>query len=452
MAIVCAEAMASGRPPCPAGLAGNITFYSNTVTDSLRAGETRSNPRALTLSLFDQDLKNKGVGMVFALNRFNIEAAQSFLLPRAVAYSVGLINFFFRGKLEISLPSQGVYGIVDHNDPGSNAKDTGGFTKIKLKVKNVTPRGTGIEPMSSGGVLVAVAKFHRNNCYAPNLSGEYGSPGKDWRTCRGANEEMVVSQPTAAPADINTATPSDIVFSFPKPNQIPINATDLFIQVVYRGPLGEEPDAVAVATKDISEPTYLYNYSTWDQGTYGSYWPVISSGTRSYAQWCTGGSPPGFPTVEACNQAMGGTVKWQYSPTTEPIPGYDPATASVPPGQVAPLAQEPVFSPIASLVAPVGALARIAVLLDATPANTVLYVLEVIDSTHQKALFRWTTGTAAAVTYQLEAATNTLTPSVLYLPARGVYLPDYENGYLTSGDAYPMPPLVLTPSQISPNW
>jgi hypothetical protein len=40
-------------------------------------------------------------------------------------------------------------------------------------------------------------------------------------------------------------------------NPIPIDATDLYLQVVFRGVLGLETDAVAVTTIDVHEPTYL---------------------------------------------------------------------------------------------------------------------------------------------------------------------------------------------------
>lgn len=252
VATVCAEAVANGRPGCSAGLSGKITFFSNTVTDSLRTDETKSNPRALSVSIFDEDLKKAGAGPVFALNRFNVDAAQQFLIPRAVGYSAGLINYFFRGKMEISLPDEGIYGIVDH--AVENQKDSSGFRKIKLKLKNLTPSGTGIEPMATTGKLVAVAKFHRNTCYQPDLSGEYGSPGMDWRTCRSKDEDIAISAEIAVPDGIND-TAQSLMFTFPKP--IPINASDVYLQVLYRGTLGAEADAVVVATKDISEPTFF---------------------------------------------------------------------------------------------------------------------------------------------------------------------------------------------------
>lgn len=395
-----------------------------------------------------------GFSPTYFLTKTNYDAMANLLIPRAVGYSAGLINYFFRGKMEISLPDEGVYGVIDHNDSESSAKDTGGFTKIKLKIKNITPKGAGIEPMTTGGKLAAVVKFHRNTCYKSDLSGEYGSPGIDWNVCRVKDEEIVVSSPVSAPSGINS-DPSQLTFSFPTP--IPINATDLFLQVVYRGPLGDETDAVAVATKDISEPTYIYNFLWEDQYKYDYYWPVIDiSGvigtSKSYADWCTKGDPPGFPSVDACNQSMGGaTRKIQFSPTANPIPGYDPATASVPQNEYSDT-QEPPLSPLATLAAPVGTLARVAVLSDTTPANIMLEVGELNDTTHAKKMFMWRMRTALATTNQKDPVTGNLTPSVKYLPGRGVYLPDVENEFLIKGDADPMPPLVLTPSQISPNW
>ncbi len=57
----------------------------------------------------------------------------SLLLPRAVGYSAGLLNYFFRGTLEITAPDTYVYSIIDGS---SNPQQ---FTKIKAKVKNTTP-------------------------------------------------------------------------------------------------------------------------------------------------------------------------------------------------------------------------------------------------------------------------------------------------------------------------
>ena len=61
------------------------------------------------------------------------------LVPRAVAYSAGLIDYFFRGQMYVAPGAEGIYSLLDHGDPGSNCKDSCGFTKVKLKVANATP-------------------------------------------------------------------------------------------------------------------------------------------------------------------------------------------------------------------------------------------------------------------------------------------------------------------------
>lgn len=103
------------NPPC------TMTFYGTAVNDAYRPGASGVNPRTSTQSIFDQDLQAKNLKPVFSLNRFNFDAAHQFLIPRAVAYSTGLMDYFFRGKLE--------------------AQDAG-FTDsgISLRVKNAIER------------------------------------------------------------------------------------------------------------------------------------------------------------------------------------------------------------------------------------------------------------------------------------------------------------------------
>lgn len=442
------------------GLDCSLTFY--------RTSEDIQNLRASTRSIFDQYLELRPVqypgqegnpspygdpyevDRIFTLNRYNFEAGYGELLPRAVAFSAGMINYFFRGRLELSLPAQGVYSVVDHGVEDGNDPQTGGFSKIKVKVRNVTPvPNQAVEPMSAGK-LTAVIKFHRNNCYEADLSGEYGSPGIFWASCRSFDEEIAKSLEVDIPADIN-GLGGEVEFVFP--SKIPIAATALFLQIVYRGRLGFEEDAVVVATKDISEPHYLHNYVRWDQYRYCGAYPVISndceaSNSMTFAQWCLGG----FPTVEACYDAYGMTFKWQYGPTAAYFPGYDPgANPVVAEGQWGPLSSEPAMTPLATMVSPVGKVTRIAVLLDPpTPTNRALNVQEWIDPYHSS-LFRWFTGTnAKSTSNQLDPATGTLTPSTTYLFGRGVYLPAEEQINLISGNAtVPIPDLVFTSSQIT---
>jgi hypothetical protein len=62
-----------------------------------------------TESIWDSFLTTK----TYSLNRFNYDAMADLLIPRSVAYSAGLINYFFRGKIDfVAVPnSPGAYTI-----------------------------------------------------------------------------------------------------------------------------------------------------------------------------------------------------------------------------------------------------------------------------------------------------------------------------------------------------
>ena len=90
-----------------------IEFVSNEVTDSY-TGQSSNNARASTYSLFNKNLsdydkdaivRGSYVRSIFTLNEFNYDAAHNYLIPRAVPYSAGLINHFFKTKLELTKTS-----------------------------------------------------------------------------------------------------------------------------------------------------------------------------------------------------------------------------------------------------------------------------------------------------------------------------------------------------------
>ncbi len=139
------------------------------------------------------------------------------------------------------------------------------------------------------GKLVAIARYHRSKCYRPDLQGEYA-----YRVLQGGGTSIFV--PNGCNAVTNRTLPPEISVSEPisigdngeipvvagsdcaninkgeagspcassaallefdfSGDAIPINATDLFIQVAYRGPIGEELDAIAVGSIDVQEPSY----------------------------------------------------------------------------------------------------------------------------------------------------------------------------------------------------
>jgi hypothetical protein len=372
---------------------------------------------------------------VFALNRFTFDAAHKFLIPRAVGYSAGLINYFFRGQLEITPPDEGIYGIVDHSTQQA------GFAKLKVKVQNTTPAGRDangqarVEPIpeDSTGTLVAVVKFHRNNCYAFNLSGEYGSPGIAWDACRSPAEEIVVSTPRPVPRGVNDAA-TLVQFTFPE--EIPPDATDIFLQVVYRGPLGNEADAVAVATKDIAEPLYLTHYSVSDQSMYAQF-PIVEPGPYTFEQWCL----QGYSTYDECRNGMAVRLRLRFGAS----PGYT-ANPLFSEGEWHPLASAPPFDSTATLSAPVGTYARVALLADGAPRDGI-FLWEWVNPQYSS-LFQWNRVTLTGNHNQLDPDTNTLTPSTTYVAGRGIYVPSASGTLLNGGNAPSIPPLQPVVSQI----
>ena len=217
----------------------------------------------------------------YSMNHLNYDDHVRFLLPRAVAYSAGLINYFFRGKMQISAPASGFYGIVDHsvfaNANTNISAGFVGFNRIKLRLVNTTPdivapgNQTAAPQAMTSGKLVAVVKFRRNTCYDDLLT-RWPTNSTAASGCRSVEEEIVVSDPHQFKAVQRANGPSDpgeeITFQFPT-RQIPINAWDIRLQVVYRGVLGQEADAVVVATKDISEPSFYAFFNGTDQVVVG---------------------------------------------------------------------------------------------------------------------------------------------------------------------------------------
>ncbi len=250
------------------GLA-TITFRNGSVIDTV-SGVTEPNVKLSTEGVWDQFLIQKGQAPQYTLNYYNYDDQAKLLIPRAVAYSAGLIDYFFRGELEISLPDEGVYAVVDYSK--ESTKDTGGFNKVKLKLRNKTPRiepsggGAGMDQnLETSGTVVAVAKFRRNKCYIENtLQGEIPVKIKEGWTvqrifddCRDKVEEIVVSNPVTLPRTLSYSDGDPIPLTFDFKDRIPINVMDLVLQVVYRGKLGDETDAVVVGMKDVSEPTFI---------------------------------------------------------------------------------------------------------------------------------------------------------------------------------------------------
>jgi len=248
----------------PDNIAPDYAYNPNSFDrDVLPDGFTLPNVPLASASIFRNiffDFPNDKIvdTSMIALSREDIDAIGDLVIPRAVAYSTGLLNFFFRGGLEVLAPNDGVVSILNHGVPhhaqdGYPIKDNTtfavfGFEKVRLRVRNTTPAitesGTGrLVPQVAGNGdinarLVAVARFHRNPCYQPDLSGEVAStrdgnvmqngcaapPFATASDIRTTYPEIVVSKAFIASNGIPSDSPQDITFDFSE-DPIPADST-----------------------------------------------------------------------------------------------------------------------------------------------------------------------------------------------------------------------------------
>lgn len=99
-----------------------LTFFGHRMPDPVSPDPLNptwlDNPRMTTYSLFDAYLQRRGKRLLFSLNWCTIDAAARVLLPPAVSYSAGLLEYFFRGYLT-ALLGDGSFRIMNRS---SNAR------------------------------------------------------------------------------------------------------------------------------------------------------------------------------------------------------------------------------------------------------------------------------------------------------------------------------------------
>ncbi|MBI4641222.1 MAG: hypothetical protein HY731_11040, partial [Candidatus Tectomicrobia bacterium] len=98
-------------------ISGEVTLFLGNVHDRL-TGTTIPNVAVSSRSLWDQHLESQGFFPVFSLNTLNYDSMSDLLLPRAVGYATGLLDYFFRGKINL-VPNEGAgsgYVIENNTD------------------------------------------------------------------------------------------------------------------------------------------------------------------------------------------------------------------------------------------------------------------------------------------------------------------------------------------------
>jgi len=165
-------------------LVGNVEFYGNTVVDSYDSTRTQFNQFATSRSIFDSSLTfytsagSDGRGF-FSLNRFNFFRAQGFLIPRSVGYSAGLIDYFFRGKINLENDQNDSTRLLISN---LGNEEINGTFKLYYDNNDIRRQVPGAEwttgDFAIGGVLasgesMSVPRFTIPSFPAPSISGEY---------------------------------------------------------------------------------------------------------------------------------------------------------------------------------------------------------------------------------------------------------------------------------------
>ncbi|MBU6469673.1 MAG: hypothetical protein KGQ68_03150 [Gammaproteobacteria bacterium] len=172
------EQIASACPQESTSTPCAVTFLASTGTDQF-TGSSITNPRAATLSLFDEDLKAKEDTEVFALNRANYQAAWGFLIPRAIAYSTGLINHFFRGRLDVQPDpnTEGGYLVINKSSyPMSNGTLTLYYDDAdgnRYPVPDASWSNVSIDPAGGDDTTGYPIQFSAPTDPVPATSGEY---------------------------------------------------------------------------------------------------------------------------------------------------------------------------------------------------------------------------------------------------------------------------------------
>jgi hypothetical protein len=168
------------------------------------------------------------------------------LIPRAVGYSAGLLDYFFRGNIEITLPASGVYAQTDN--PAT------GFSQITLLAKNTTPKN---EQMNDGTIELVVGYRRAIDDPFLNYPEDYPFQAED------EISYIVVSEKNGI-RSIQGDGSVELTFDLSQ-KPIPLWAINVFIRLIYHGRLGNEDGAVVVGFKDISEPTSFDLFNDMDK-------------------------------------------------------------------------------------------------------------------------------------------------------------------------------------------
>ncbi len=173
------------------------------------------------------------------------------LIPRAVGYASQVLSYFFRGKIEISLPETGVYGVIPDPDSVTDPP-VQGFGSIRLRARNVTGGTEHPEEMRDGKLtLVIKYRISQGDPFRPPVPPT-------------SEEFYYIVKEAGDNCTVPRESPAGFVFDLGG-TPLPLWATDVSFYLVFRGKLGEEEDAVAAGFKDVCEPTPADVFNVMDR-------------------------------------------------------------------------------------------------------------------------------------------------------------------------------------------
>jgi hypothetical protein len=199
------------------------------------------------------------------------------LIPRAVSYSAGLLKYFFRGALELTLPPDGVY-CFRPDEPADPR--TQGFDRVSLYVRNTTSTG---EQMTGGSIeLVVKYRFLTDDPHAQDPRTTARDPFAQYtpEDLPALSDPIYIVKKHDNGIDHQIPSAEPVLLEFDlSDNHIPLWAVDVSFSVVYRGRLGGgehgfivEEDAVCVGFNDVAEPTPLNIANDTDTVCYNDEW------------------------------------------------------------------------------------------------------------------------------------------------------------------------------------
>lgn len=261
-------------PECADVTPCRMTFVGTQVSDKYRPSASALNPKTATYSIFDEDLKANNLSPIYSLNNFNFDEAHKFLIPRAVAYSAGLIDYFFRGRLE-------------SEDAGYT--DTGLSLRVRNAIKSDDVPAWANETLARNGTLTLAFEYRLADSAAPD----------GMRKVVGYSAPVSMSEPN----DIAPGKTAERLYSFTI-DKVPKEAKEVKYRLVYRGKLGEEADGIAVGNVEpmsgfVVTPDYVPSdgiagprliYRAWNEWRLSEKQGVIA-GNIDWKGWYSDGKP-----------------------------------------------------------------------------------------------------------------------------------------------------------------